>query len=86
MDIDIENKDNVKKWWKQPHLMFEGEDHQALQTLSNNGTIIPDLTIIIAASSTASSVHQDTLNTQSSCTRCGKHTPETTTSIWQGVL
>ena len=39
MDINTQSKDNTKKGWKQLWMMFEGEDHQAPQTLTDNGTI-----------------------------------------------
>ena len=42
MDIDTESEDNTKKGWRQLFMMCEGEDHQALQTLINNGTINPE--------------------------------------------
>ena len=41
MDIDTGSEDNTKMGWKQLCIMFEGEDHQVLQTIMNNGTIIP---------------------------------------------
>ena len=39
LDIDTESDDNTKKSLKQLHMMFEGEDCQTLQTLSDNGTL-----------------------------------------------
>ena len=39
MDIDTESEVNTKMGKKQLHMMFEGEDHQALQTLTDNGTV-----------------------------------------------
>ena len=40
--IDTGSEGDTKKGWKQLHMMFTGEDHQALQTLINNGTITPE--------------------------------------------
>ena len=42
MDIDTESEDYTTKGWNQLNMMFEGEDHQVLLTLINNGTIIPE--------------------------------------------
>ena len=42
MDIDTESEDYTKKGWKQLHMIFEAEDNQAIHTLINNGTIIPE--------------------------------------------
>ena len=39
LDIETEQADNCHKGWKQLKLMFEGEDREALQTLTDNGTI-----------------------------------------------
>ena len=48
MDIDNEDKDNTMEGWKQLHMMFEGKDFQALQSLIKNGTITSeDLEVII---------------------------------------
>ena len=42
LDIDPEEEDKSKKGWCQIRMMFEYDDHQALQTLLDNNTIIPE--------------------------------------------
>ena len=42
LDINPEREDETKKGWKQIKMMFTGEDRQALQTLIDNNTIIPE--------------------------------------------
>ena len=42
LDIDPEAADQNKRGWRQIKMMFEGEDHQALQTLIDNKTVTPE--------------------------------------------
>ena len=42
LDIEPDHADDNPKGWKQLKLMFEGEDRQALQTLIDNGTVMPE--------------------------------------------
>ena len=42
LDINPDEEDQGKKGWHQMKMMFEGDDCQALQTLINNNTIMPE--------------------------------------------
>ena len=42
LDIDPDEEDQEKKGWKKIKMMFEDEDHQALQALIDNQTISPE--------------------------------------------
>ena len=42
LDIDPEKEDQTKCGCRQIKMMFQGEDRQALQTLTNNNTITPE--------------------------------------------
>ena len=42
LGINTDEEDQGKKGWCQIKIMFEGDDHQALQTLIDNNTILPD--------------------------------------------
>ena len=42
LDIELDEADYNCKGWKQIKLMFKGEDRQALQTLTDDGTMTPE--------------------------------------------
>ena len=42
LDTDPEKEDETKRGWRQIKIMFQSEDRQALQTLNDNNTIIPE--------------------------------------------
>ena len=43
LDINPDVEDQNKHGWQQVKMMFEGEDHQALQTLINNNTVTSEV-------------------------------------------
>ena len=42
LDIEPDQADDNCKGWKQLKIMFEGDDRQAVQTLTDNQTIMPE--------------------------------------------
>ena len=60
-DINPDEEDQGKKGWHQIKMMFEGDDHQAPQTLIDNNAILPEAqhTPSLALNATQSMIKED---------------------------